>query len=320
MSNGSFFANNSISSGNTPLVRLNRVAANIKSTVLAKMEGRNPGGSVKCRVGLALIRDAEARGVLIPGETAIVEPTSGNTGIALAMAGAAFGYRVILTMPETMSLERRKILSGFGAEIVLTPGAEGMAGSVKKAQELVAADPKRFVILDQFSNRAGADIHEHTTGPELWAQSGGRIDAFVACVGTGGTLMGTTRFLKRQNPNMICVAVEPEESPVLTQAIAKKPLRPGVHGIQGIGAGFVPSLVDLSLIDQVERVHTSEAICFGKRLMREEGMLVGISSGAAAAAAIRVAQQLPPGSAVAVILPDTGERYLSTALFDYCRF
>ena len=315
MSHASFFANNPISSGNTPLVRLNRVASDIKSTILAKMEGRNPGGSIKCRVGLALIRDAEARGVLIPGETAIVEPTSGNTGIALAMAGAAFGYRVILTMPETMSLERRKILSGLGAEILLTPGTEGMAGSVKKAQELAASDPKRFVILDQFSNRAGADIHERTTGPELWAQSGGRIDAFVASVGTGGTLMGTTRFLKRQNPNMICVAVEPEESPVLTQAIAQKPLRPGAHGIQGIGAGFVPSLIDLSLIDQVERVHTSEAVSFAKRLMREEGMLVGISSGAAAAAAMRVAQRLSPGSTVAVILPDTGERYLSTALF-----
>ncbi len=312
-----FFENNPLSVGDTPLVRLNRVVAGANTTVLAKMEGRNPGGSVKCRVGLALIQDGEKRGTLFPERTTIVEPTSGNTGIALAMSGAALGYRVILTMPETMSAERRKILAGFGAEIILTDGTEGMTGAVEKARALAASDPARFVMPQQFSNRAGADIHERTTGPEIWRQAGGRVDAIVAGVGTGGTLMGIARFLKARNPRLVCVAVEPEESPVLTQAKEGKPLRPGPHGIQGIGAGFIPELVDLNLIDRIERVGTGEAVAFTQRLMREEGILAGISSGAAALAAVRLANETAfAGKTIAVILPDTGERYLSTGLFE----
>jgi len=316
MGQPSFFENNSLSYGHTPTVRLHRIMAGSAASVLVKTEGRNPGGSVKCRTGIALVRDGEKRGVLTPGQTTIVEPTSGNTGISLAMIGAALGYRVILTMPETMSIERRKILAALGAEILLTRGDDGMTGAVEKARELVTGDPKRFVMLQQFVNRAGADIHEHTTGPELWEQSGCHLDAIVAGVGTGGTLMGITRFLRSKNPKLLCVAVEPEESPVLTQTLAHKPVRPGPHGIQGIGAGFVPALVDMSLINRVETVHTNVATDFAKRLMREEGILAGLSAGAAVAAAERLAREKAfAGKTIGVILPDTGERYLSTALF-----
>lgn len=316
MGQPNFFESNPLSYGHTPVVPLRRIVAGSKARVLAKIEGRNPGGSVKCRTGLALVRDGEKRGLLKPGQSTIVEPTSGNTGISLAMIGAALGYRVILTMPETMSLERRKILSGLGAEILLTRGSDGMAGAVEKAEMLVASDPKRFVMPQQFSNRAGADIHERTTGPELWEQAGGRLDAIVAGVGTGGTLMGCARFLRTKNPGVCCVAVEPEESQVLSQTIAQKPVRPGPHGIQGIGAGFVPSLIDLSLISRVETVHTNVALDFARRLMREEGILAGISAGAAVAAAERLARDPAfEDKTIGVILPDTGERYLSTALF-----
>ncbi|NLX52023.1 MAG: cysteine synthase A [Deltaproteobacteria bacterium] len=311
------YSDNSQSVGNTPLVRLNRVTAGAGATVLAKMEGRNPAYSVKCRIGAAMIRDAEARGLLTPGME-IVEPTSGNTGIALASVAAARGYRLTLAMPETMSLERRRVLAAFGANLMLTPGAEGIPGAIVRAETLAQSDPQKYFLPQQFKNPANPAIHEKTTGPEIWNDTEGAIDALVAGVGTGGTISGVSRFIKStMGKKILSVAVEPAESPVISQKLAGLPLKPAPHKIQGIGAGFIPDTLDLSLIDRVETVESAEALEFARRLAREEGMLVGISCGAAAAAAVRLAQR-PEFAAktIVVILPDAGERYLSTALFD----
>jgi cysteine synthase A len=311
-----WFADNSLSIGRTPLVRLNRVTDGAAATVLAKIEGRNPAYSVKCRLGAAMVWDAEQRGLLGPGKE-LVEPTSGNTGIALAFVAAARGIPLTLTMPETMSLERRKLLIAFGARLVLTEGPRGMNGAVGKAEEIAASDPK-YVLLQQFKNPANPAIHETTTGPEIWEDTDGAVDIFVAGVGTGGTITGVSRYLKHtQGKPVLSVAVEPSSSPVLTQTRAGEPLKPAPHKIQGIGAGFVPGVLDLSLVDAVEQVSNEEAILFARRLMTEEGILCGISCGAAAAAAVRLAK-LPEhaGKTIVVVLPDSGERYLSTALFD----
>ncbi|MGV6995248.1 cysteine synthase A [Desulfovibrio sp. QI0430] len=310
------YQNNPLSIGNTPLVRLNRVVAP-KAIVLAKIEGRNPSYSVKCRIGAAMIADAESRGLLRPG-VGIVEPTSGNTGIALAYVAAAKGYELTLTMPETMSLERRRVVAMLGAKLVLTPGAEGMPGAIRKAEELVAANPGAYFMPQQFKNPANPAIHEATTGPEIWNDTDGQVDAIVAGVGTGGTITGISRYLKQvRGKNIVSVAVEPEASPVISQHLAGKPLQPGPHKIQGIGAGFIPETLDVSLLDRVETVGNDEAIEFARRLAREEGILAGISSGAAAAAAARLAD-LPEfeGKTIVVILPDAGERYLSSALYE----
>ena len=311
------YNDNSESIGNTPLVRLNRVAQGAQATLLAKIEGRNPSYSVKCRIGAAMIWDAEKRGVLKPG-VEIIEPTSGNTGIALAYVAAARGYKLTLTMPETMSIERRRVLAALGAHLILTPGAEGMRGAIAQAEALAASDPRRFFLPQQFKNPANPAIHEATTGPEIWNDTDGAIDVLVAGVGTGGTLTGISRHIKRaRGKPILSVAVEPLESPVLSQKLAGQPLQPGPHKIQGIGAGFIPDTLDLSLVDRVELVSGDEAIEMARRLAREEGMLVGISCGAAAAAAIRLAKQDEfAGKTFVVILPDAGERYLSTALFD----
>ncbi|HZF62022.1 MAG TPA: cysteine synthase A [Desulfovibrio sp.] len=310
------YQNNPLSIGNTPLVRLNRVVGP-KAIVLAKIEGRNPSYSVKCRIGAAMIADAESRGLLRPG-VGIVEPTSGNTGIALAYVAAAKGYELTLTMPETMSLERRRVVAMLGAKLVLTPGAEGMPGAIRKAEELVAANPGAYFMPQQFKNPANPAIHEATTGPEIWNDTDGQVDAIVAGVGTGGTITGISRYLKQvRGKNIVSVAVEPEASPVISQHLAGKPLQPGPHKIQGIGAGFIPETLDVSLLDRVETVGNDEAIEFARRLAREEGILAGISSGAAAAAAARLAD-LPEfeGKTIVVILPDAGERYLSSALYE----
>lgn len=310
------YQNNPLSIGNTPLVRLNRVVGP-KALVLAKIEGRNPSYSVKCRIGAAMIADAESRGLLRPG-VGIVEPTSGNTGIALAYVAAAKGYELTLTMPETMSLERRRVVAMLGAKLVLTPGAEGMPGAIRKAEELVAANPSAYFMPQQFKNPANPAIHEATTGPEIWNDTDGQVDAIVAGVGTGGTITGISRYLKQvRGKKIVSVAVEPEASPVISQHLAGKPLQPGPHKIQGIGAGFIPETLDVSLLDRVETVGNDEAIEFARRLAREEGILAGISSGAAAAAAARLAD-LPEfeGKTIVVILPDAGERYLSSALYE----
>ncbi|MDR0330347.1 MAG: cysteine synthase A [Chitinispirillales bacterium] len=317
MSAATIFSNNAESIGNTPLVRLNRVTEGAKATVLAKIEARNPTFSVKCRIGAALINDAEERGVLKPGVT-ILEPTSGNTGIALAYVAAAKGYALTLTMPETMSLERRRVLAGFGAYLELTPGAQGMKGAIKKAEELKAAEPDKYFIPQQFENPANPAIHEKTTGPEIWEATNGGVDVFVSGVGTGGTITGVSRFIKNTKGKKITsVAVEPEESPVITQTRNNQEVKPGPHKIQGIGAGFVPKNLDLSLVDIVETVSSSDAVEFARRLAKEEGILCGISSGAAASVAVRLAK-LPEyeGKTIVVVLPDTGERYLSTVLFE----
>ena len=311
------FADNSQSIGNTPLVKLNHVTQGAQATVLVKVEGRNPSYSVKCRIGANLIWDAEKRGILKPG-VEIVEPTSGNTGIALAYVAAARGYKLTLTMPETMSIERRRVLAAFGANLVLTPGAEGMKGAIKRAEELAASDPGRFFLPQQFKNPANPEIHEKTTGPEIWNDTDGGIDVFVSGVGTGGTISGVSRYIKNtRGKQIISVAVEPKESPVITQKRAGLELKPGPHKIQGIGAGFIPDTLDLSIVDRVEQIDSPEAVDFARRLTREEGLLVGISSGAAAAAAVRLAR-LPEfaGKTIVVILPDAGERYLSTVLFE----
>jgi len=308
---------NSLSIGKTPLVRLNRVTDGAKATVLAKIEGRNPAYSVKCRIGAALIWDAEKKGLLGPGKE-IVEPTSGNTGIALAFVAAARGIPLTLTMPETMSIERRKLLATYGAKLVLTEGAKGMPGAIAKAEEIAASNPDRYVLLQQFKNPANPAIHESTTGPEIWEDSEGAIDILVSGVGTGGTITGITRYIKNiKKKPILSVAVEPAASPVITQTRAGEPVKPAPHKIQGIGAGFVPGNLDLSLVDQVEQVTNEEAIEFARRLAREEGILAGISCGAAAAVAVRLAK-LPEhaGKTIVVILPDSGERYLSTALFE----
>ncbi len=312
-----WFADNALTIGRTPLVRLNRVTDGAPATILAKVEGRNPAYSVKCRIGAALVWDAEKRGVLTAGKE-LIEPTSGNTGIALAFVAAARGYPLTLTMPETMSTERRKLLAAYGARLVLTEGARGMAGAVTKAEAIAASAPDRYVLLQQFKNPANPRIHETTTGPEIWEDTEGAIDIFVAGVGTGGTITGVSRYVKhtRRKP-IVSVAVEPQDSPVLTQTRAGVPLQPASHKIQGIGAGFVPDILDLSLVDAIELVSNDEAIAYARRLTREEGILSGISSGAAVAAAVRIAKRREnEGKTIVTVLPDSGERYLSTPLFE----
>lgn len=311
------YTDNSQSIGNTPLVKLNRLGEGARATIIAKIEGRNPSYSVKCRIGANMIWDAEKRGVLKPG-VEIVEPTSGNTGIALAYVAAARGYRLTLTMPETMSIERRRVLAALGANLILTPGAEGMKGAISRAEEIAASDPQKYFIPNQFKNPANPEIHEKTTGPEIWSGTDGGVDVLVAGVGTGGTITGISRYIKQtRGKQIISVAVEPKESPVISQKVAGVELNPGPHKIQGIGAGFIPDTLDLSLIDRVEQVSSDEAIEFAKRLAREEGILAGISSGAAVAAAVRLAGLDEfAGKNIVVILPDGAERYLSTPLFE----
>ncbi|HDR13968.1 MAG TPA: cysteine synthase A [Desulfobacteraceae bacterium] len=311
------YSDNSQSIGNTPLVRLNHITDGAGATVLAKIEGRNPAYSVKCRIGASMIWDAEERGLLKPG-VEIIEPTSGNTGIALAYVAAARRYRLTLTMPDTMSIERRKVLAAFGAKVVLTPGREGMKGAIALAEEMAASDPARYFLPQQFKNPANPSIHEKTTGPEIWNDTGGEIDVLVSGVGTGGTITGVSRYIKlKMRKAIISVAVEPKESPVISQKLAGKELIPGPHKIQGIGAGFIPDTLNLSIVDRVEQVESAEAVEFARRLAREEGILCGISCGAAAAAAIRLAKSEEfAGKNIVVILPDAGERYLSTVLFE----
>ena len=310
------FDDNSRSIGNTPLVRLNKITAGAGATVLAKIEGRNPAYSVKCRIGASMIWDAEQRGVLKPG-VEIIEPTSGNTGIALAYVAAARGYKLTLTMPETMSIERRRVLAHLGANLILTPGAQGMKGAIAKAEEIAASDPEKYFLPQQFKNPANPAIHEQTTGPEIWEDTDGTIDVLVAGVGTGGTISGVSRYIKQQKGKQITsVAVEPAESPVISQHLAGQPLQPGPHRIQGIGAGFIPDTLDLSVVDRVEQVTSDDAIAVAQRLAKEEGILVGISCGAAVAAALRLANDSAfLGKTIVVVLPDGAERYLSTALF-----
>jgi cysteine synthase A len=310
------FEDNSLSIGNTPLIRINRMAKGLKATVLAKIEGRNPAYSVKCRIGANMIWTAEKLGLLKPGME-IIEPTSGNTGIALAYVAAARGYRLNVTMPETMSMERRKVLAIFGANIILTPGAKGMKGAIEEAERIMLSDPK-YYMPQQFKNPANPEIHFKTTGPEIWEQTQGSIDVFVAGVGTGGTLSGVSRYIKKEkNRKILSVAVEPAESPVITQRLAGMELKPGPHKIQGIGAGFIPDTLDLSLVDRVETVTSEEAIEHSRRLAREEGILSGISCGAAMAAALRLAGRDEfEGKTIVTVLPDSGERYLSGPLFE----
>lgn len=312
-----FFEDNSRSIGGTPLVKLNHITKGAGATVLAKVEARNPAYSVKCRIGANMIWDAEERGILKSG-VEIVEPTSGNTGIALAYVAAARGYRLTLTMPETMSVERRRVLAALGANLILTPGVEGMKGAISKAEELAASDPARWFLPQQFKNPANPAIHERTTGPEIWTDTDGSIDVLVAGVGTGGTISGVSRYIKHtMGKQILSVAVEPKESPVITQKLAGEVLRSGPHKIQGIGAGFIPDTLDLSIVDLVEQVAGDDAINFAKRLAREEGLLVGMSSGAAVAAATRLAfDPAFAGKTIVVILPDGAERYMSTALFE----
>lgn len=307
------FEDNSVAVGNTPLVKLNRVTT---GNVFAKVEARNPSFSVKCRIGANMIWDAEKKGLLTPGKN-IVEPTSGNTGIALAFVAAARGYGITLTMPSTMSLERRKLLSALGAKVELTDGAKGMNGAIAKAQEIRDADPENTILLGQFDNPANPEIHEKTTGPEIWKDTDGNIDIFVAGVGTGGTITGTSRYLKRVSDKpVLSVAVEPTDSPVITQKLAGEELKPGPHKIQGIGAGFIPGNLDLSIIDAVEQVSNEDAMAMAHRLMKEEGILAGISSGAAVVAAKRLAEKPEnKDKNIVVILPSSAERYLSSALF-----
>lgn len=312
-----WFENNAQSIGRTPLVKLNRITDGAGATVLVKVEGRNPAYSVKDRIGVAMVEDAEQRGLLGPGKE-IVEPTSGNTGIALAYVAASKGIPITLTMPETMSLERRKLLVAFGAKLVLTEGAKGMGGAIAKAEEIAASDPNKYVLLQQFKNPANPAVHERTTGPEIWEATEGKIDVLVSGVGTGGTITGTSRYIKKTQGKAIqTVAVEPSASPVLTQKRNGEELKPGPHKIQGIGAGFVPDVLDLSLIDAIEQVSNEEAVEYALRLSREEGILSGISSGAAAAAAVRLAKRPEyAGKVIVAVLPDSGERYLSSVLFE----
>jgi cysteine synthase A len=312
----SFYQDNSLSIGRTPLVKLNRIPNGSKATILAKIEGRNPSYSVKCRIGAAMIWDAEKKG-LLPGRE-IIEPTSGNTGIALAFVAAARGYTLTLTMPETMSLERRRIIAAFGAKLILTPGPQGMPGAVRKAEEIAKSDPDHYFLPQQFDNPANPAIHESTTGPEIWNDTDGAVDVLVSGVGTGGTITGVSRYIKLQKKKAILsVAVEPAASPILTQHTSNQPLKPGPHKIQGIGAGFVPKVLDLSLVDRIEQVTNEEAIEFARRLAKEEGILSGISSGAAVAVAVRLAKQADlAGKNIVVVLPDSGERYISSVLFE----
>ncbi|WP_426993603.1 cysteine synthase A [Methylomonas sp. CM2] len=310
-----WFTDNSASIGRTPLVRLNRIGRELPVTIFAKIESRNPAYSVKCRVGAAMVWAAERQGLLKPGVT-LIEATSGNSGIALAAVAAARGIPITLTMPDTMSRERRILLGAYGAKLLLTDGKLGMRGAVETAERVAAADPDRYLLLEQFKNPANPAIHEQTTGPEIWQDSAGAVDVFVAGVGTGGTITGTGRFLKRQGKRIETVAVEPAASPVLTQTRAGRVLQPGAHGIQGIGAGFVPAILDLDLIDRIETASEIEAVEYARRLAKEEGILAGLSSGAALAATMRLAA-LPEyaGLSFVVMLPDSGERYLSSALF-----
>ena len=312
-----YYEDNSLAIGDTPMVRLNRVVGGSSATVLAKIEGRNPAYSVKCRIGAAMIWDAEDKGILGNG-VEIVEPTSGNTGIALAYVCAARGYKLTLTMPETMSLERRKVLKAFGANLVLTDGAKGMKGAIAEAEALVSTDPQRYHMPQQFENPANPAIHEKTTGPEIWSQSDGEIDVLVSGVGTGGTITGVSRYIKNTcGKAILSVAVEPAESPIISQTLEGKELSPGPHKIQGIGPGFIPGALDLSMADRVERVSNDEAVAMGRRLAKEEGLLCGISCGAAAEAATRIAQSEEfAGKTIVVVLPDAGERYLSSVMFE----
>ncbi len=311
------FPDNSFSIGRTPLVRLNRVTDGAQASVIAKIEGRNPAYSVKCRIGAAMIWDAERRGLLKPGRE-LIEPTSGNTGIALAFVGAARGYPVTLLMPETMSIERRAVLKLLGAKIILTDGALGMGASIERAEQMVAAEPNRWVLLQQFQNPANPDIHFKTTGPEIWDDTQGQIDAFVAGIGTGGTITGVSRYIKlEKKKRILSVGVEPRGSAVISQTLAGKPIEPGPHAIQGIGAGFIPGTLDLKMLDRVEKVSDEEAIEMARRLAKEEGILSGISCGAAVSAAVKLAHEpAMKGKMIVVILPDSGERYLSSALVD----
>jgi cysteine synthase A len=311
-----FFDDNSFSIGNTPMIRINRMAQGLKATILGKIEGRNPSYSVKCRIGASMIWDAEKKGLLKPGME-IIEPTSGNTGIALAYVAAARGYKLNVTMPETMSMERRKVLAIFGVNIILTPGAKGMKGAVEEA-ERIATSSRNYFMPQQFKNPANPEIHFKTTGPEIWEQTGGKIDVLVSGVGTGGTITGVSRYIKiEKKKKIISVAVEPAESPVITQRLAGQELKPGPHKIQGIGAGFIPDTLDLSMIDRVEQVTSEGAIEHARRLAREEGILSGVSCGAAIAVAMRLAKKSEfEGKTIVTILPDVGERYLSGPLFE----
>jgi cysteine synthase len=311
------YRDNSFSIGRTPLVKLNRVVNGAKATVLAKVEGRNPAFSVKDRIGSAMIWDAEERGMLKPGKE-IVEPTSGNTGIALAYVAAARGYPITLTMPDTMSMERRKVLKVLGANLVLTEGAGGMEGAIAKAEEIRLSDPDRYFVPQQFNNPANPRIHFRTTGPEIWEDTEGKVDVLVSSVGTGGTITGVSRYMKHEKRHpLLSVAVEPTASAVITQALNNEELRPGPHKIQGIGAGFIPETLDLSVVDRVEQVSNEESIEMARRLAKEEGLISGISCGAAVSAAVRVAREAEmAGKTIVVVLPDAGERYLSSALFE----
>jgi cysteine synthase len=312
-----FYQDNSFSIGRTPLIKLNRVVNGAKATVLAKIEGRNPAFSVKDRIGSAMIWDAQERGMLKPGKE-IVEPTSGNTGIALAYVAAARGYPITLTMPDTMSIERRKVLKVLGANVVLTEGSTGMKGAMAKAEEIRSSDPNRYFIPQQFNNPANPRIHFRTTGPEIWEDTEGVVDVLVSGVGTGGTITGVSRYIKNEKRRrLLSIAVEPTTSAVITQTLNKEEVRPGPHKIQGIGAGFIPETLDLSVVDRVEQVTNEESIEMARRLAKEEGLISGISSGAAAAAAVRVAKEAEmAGKTIVVVLPDAAERYLTSTLFE----
>ena len=311
------YADNSLTIGRTPLVRLNRVIDGAKATILGKIEGRNPAYSVKCRIGASMVWDAEKRGVLKPGKE-LIEPTSGNTGIALAFVAAARGYSITLIMPETMSVERRKVLQALGANLVLTEGAKGMAGSITKAEQIVASDPERYLLLNQFKNPANPEIHFRTTGPEIWEDTGGAIDVLVSGIGTGGTITGVSRYIKKEKgKRILSVGIEPASSPVIAQHLAGQPMRPAPHKIQGLGAGFIPETLDLGMVDRMEQVTNEESIEMARRLSREEGILAGISCGAAAAVAVRLGKTPEfAGKTIVTILPDAAERYLSTVLFE----
>jgi len=311
------FDDNSFAIGNTPLVKLNSVTNNSKATVLAKIEGRNPAYSVKCRIGANMIWDAEQKGLLSKNQT-IIEPTSGNTGIALAFTAAARGYKLVLTMPESMSLERRRVMAVLGAELILTEAAKGMPGAIAKAKEIAESNPQKYFMPGQFDNPANPDIHFKTTGPEIWEDTDGNIDVLVSGVGTGGTITGISRYIKKEKgKSILSVAVEPSHSPVITQTLNGDEIKPGPHKIQGIGAGFIPKNLDLSIVDRVEQVTNDESIEMALRLSKEEGLLVGISCGAAATAALRLAEQDEfAGKTIVVILPDLAERYLSSVMFE----
>ena len=310
------YEDNSFAIGHTPLVKLNSITKNAKATVLAKIEGRNPAYSVKCRIGANMIWDAEKKG-LLNKDKVIIEPTSGNTGIALAYTAAARGYKLILTMPESMSIERRRMMAVLGAELILTEAAKGMPGAIAKAKEIADGDPQKYFMPGQFDNPANPEIHFKTTGPEIWDDTDGQIDVLVSGVGTGGTITGVSRYIKQEkNHSLLSVAVEPTHSPVITQTLNGEEVKPGPHKIQGIGAGFIPKNLDLSIVDKVEQVTNDESIEMALRLAKEEGLLVGISCGAAAAAAIKLAEQDEyAGKTIVVVLPDLAERYLSSIMF-----